>query len=214
MPDLQFQVEEVAPITHAASPTLAFKLRISNAVANEAIHSIGLRCQVQIEPTRRHYGAQEREQLAELFGESERWSQTLRPILWANVSLNLAGFQESTVIDLPVPCSFDFNVAVTKYIHGLEEGDLPVSLLFSGTIFHAGRSGLQVAQIPWDREVRYRVPLRVWREMMDAYYPNTAWLCLRRDVFERLYQYKSRHGIPTWEQAVERVLAAAAEVRP
>jgi len=43
---------------------------------------------------------------------------------------------------------------------------------------------------------------------MDSYYPNSAWLSLRRDVFERLYEYKTLHGIPTWEQAIERMLAA------
>ena len=43
--------------------------------------------------------------------------------------------------------------------------------------------------------------------MMDTYYPNSAWLCLRRDIFERLYEYKMRHGIPTWEAALEKILA-------
>jgi divalent metal cation (Fe/Co/Zn/Cd) transporter len=42
--------------------------------------------------------------------------------------------------------------------------------------------------------------------MMDFYYPNIAWLCLHREVFERLAQYKMDHGIPTWEQALERLL--------
>ncbi len=94
-------------------------------------------------------------------------------------------FKGSTVVDLPVPCTFDFNVAATKYFAALEEGDVPLNLMFSGTIFYepAG-AGLQVEQIPWDRETKYRLPVRVWKEMMDIYYPNSAWLCLRRDVFE------------------------------
>ena len=68
--------------------------------------------------------------------------------------------------------------------------------MFSGTVFHAGKVGLQVAQIPWDREASYRLPVRAWKEMMDFYYPNTAWICLRRDVFERLYEFKTRQGSP------------------
>jgi hypothetical protein len=72
---------------------------------------------------------------------------------------------------------------------------------------------VQVAQIPWDKEARYRLPVRVWKEMMDLYYPNTVWVPLRRDVFERLYQYRSRHGIPSWEQALERMLGVTAEVK-
>jgi len=111
-----------------------------------------------------------------------------------------------------VPCTFDFNVAVTKYIYGLENGDLPTTLLFSGTVFHAGAVGLQIAQIPWDREASYRLPVSGWKQMMDMYFPNTAWLCLRREVFEQLYEFKSRHGLPTWEQAVEKMLGCTAEV--
>ena len=40
------------------------------------------------------------------------------------------------------------------------------------------------------------------------HHPNSAWLCLRRDAFEQLYDYKVRHGLPTWEQAIARALAA------
>jgi hypothetical protein len=112
-----------------------------------------------------------------------------------------------------VPCTFDFNVAITKYIYGLEAGEIPVTLLFSGTIFHAGRVGLQVAQIPWDREAAYRLPVHLWKDMMDIYFPNTAWLCLHRDVFEKLYNFKAQRGFPTWEQALERILDLAEEVK-
>ena len=214
MPDLQFQIEQAIATPHAAAPQLTFLARLRNAADKEAIHSIALRAQVQIEPVRRRYTAAEQERLRELFGEPERWSQSLQPLLWACVQVSVTGFTGSTLVEVPVPCTFDFNVAVTKYIHALENGDLPTRLLFSGTVFHAGPRGLQVAQIPWDREAIYRLPVRVWREMMDLYYPNTAWIALRRDVFERLYEFKSRHGLPTFEQALERMLgAAAAEVK-
>jgi hypothetical protein len=212
MPDLRFQVEEVAPTPHAAAPQLSFKVRITNAEP-EPVHSIALRVQVQIAPVRRRYTPEEQERVKELFGEPERWSQSLHPLLWANVNLTVPGFTGNTVAEIPVPCSFDFNIGMTKYIYGLENGELPTTLLFSGTVFHAGRMGLQVAQIPWDREASYRVPVRVWKEMMDQHYPETAWLCLRRDVFDRLYSYKARHGIPTWEQTLERMLGMTAEVK-
>ena len=208
MPDLRFQVEDVVPTPNAASPQLSFKLRITN-VEPEPIHSIALRAQVQVEPVRRRYSPEEQQELKTLFGEPEQWSKSLLPLLWANVNVNVGAFTGSTVIDLPVPCTFDFNVAMTKYIYGLEGGELPTSLLFSGTVFHAGQMALQIAQIPWDREASYRVPVRVWKEMMDLYYPNGAWIQLRRDVFERLYEFKSQNGIPTWEQTVERMLDLA-----
>jgi Family of unknown function (DUF6084) len=213
MPDLSFKIEEVCAARNAAEPQLSFKVRIANSQP-EPIHSIALRAQVQIEPVRRRYTAEEQEHLKELFGEPERWSQSLHPLLWTNASFNVPAFTGSTVIGLPVPCSFDFNVAMTKYIYGLENGDLPVSLLFSGTIFYIGSVGLQIGQIPWDREAGCRLPLGVWKEMMDLYYPNTAWLCLRRDVFEKLYEFKARRGLASWEQAVERVLSLGEEVKP
>jgi len=118
------------------------------------------------------------------------------------------------VVDLPVPCTFDFNVASTKYFHGLADGEVPLNFLFNGTVFYAdGNGALQVAPIPWDKETSFRLPVKAWKEMMDIYYPNSAWLCLRRDVFEQLYQYKVDNGIPTWEQVLEKILPVEEEVK-
>ena len=172
MPELSFQVEDVASRANAATPQLTFKLGISNAVQGEAIQSMLLRCQIQIEPVRRRYTPQEQHRLIELFGEPERWSQTLRPLLWENLTVSVPGFTGSTMVELFVPCTFDLNVAITKYAYGLEDGELPLSLLFSGTVFHQGRVGLQIMQIPWSSEARYRLPLRVWKQMMDTFYPD------------------------------------------
>lgn len=122
--------------------------------------------------------------------------------------MGIGPFTDAILVDLPVPCTYDFNLAVTKYFYALEDGEIPLILLFSGTIFHEGEDGaLQVVQIPWDREAAFRLPVRVWKEMMEQYYPNTAWLSLRKDVFDRLYEYKSRRGLPTWEQAIESLLS-------
>jgi Family of unknown function (DUF6084) len=207
MPELSFQVEEASVVLFAASPAIAFQLRIANAPEDQTIHTIALNCQIQIEVTRRRYSPEEQQQMLDLFGEPDRWSQTLRSLLWTNVSAVVPGFKGSTQADLRVPCTFDFNVAATKYFEGLAGGEVPLNLLFSGTIFYADAEGsLQVAPISWDQEAKFRLPLQVWREMMQAYYPNGAWLHVRRDVFDRLYRYKMQRGIPTWEQALESVL--------
>jgi uncharacterized protein DUF6084 len=211
MPDLHFAVENAAPVANAATPTIVFAVRITNSEP-DAVQSIALRVQVQIEPVRRRYSPEEQEHLKDLFGEPERWSTSVHPLLWANMSLNVPGFTGSTLLEVQVPCTFDFNVAVTKYAYGLEAGEIPTSLMFSGTVFYAGRAGLQIAQIPWDRNASYHLPVFVWKEMMNLYYPNTAWLTLRRDVFERLCEYKSQHGIATWEQVMERMLGVTAGV--
>jgi hypothetical protein len=129
-----------------------------------------------------------------------------------NLSVGVPGFTGSTVVDVQLPCTFDFNIATTKYFHALNTGEIPLCILFSGTAFFCGEQGeLQVAQIPWDREANYRLPAATWKQMMDMHYPNSAWLCVQRDAFDRLYQYKVRHGIPTWEQLLEKLVQSSEE---
>jgi uncharacterized protein DUF6084 len=210
MPDLNFEVERAEPLPHAVAPQLVFKLAIRDSAGAEAtmIPAVALRCQVRIEPTRRRYVAAEQERLLDLFGEPVRWGQTLRSMLWTQTGLVVPPFTGRTTVDLPLPCTYDFNVAATKYFYALEEGEVPLCLLFSGTIFYVEEEGgpLQVSPIPWEKETAFRLPVRVWKDMMELYYPNIAWLCLRRDVFDQLYRYKRRLGLPTWEHALERLL--------
>jgi Family of unknown function (DUF6084) len=215
MPDLHFKIEGASVVPLAVAPTLSFKLKVSNAAANEIIHTVALRCQIQIEVTQRRYTAEDQRRMLDLFGTPDRWSQTLRTLLWANVNKVIPAFAGiSTVADLQVPCTFDFNVAATKYFEGLTDGDIPLNILFSGTVFYASpNSGLQVAPISWEQEARFKLSVKLWREMMDSYYPNSVWLSLRRDVFDRLYDYKMQHGIPTWEQALEEILPVEAAVK-
>jgi hypothetical protein len=211
MPDLSFRVSAADPVAMAAQPLIALKLEVSNATG-EAIHTVNLRTQIQIEAPRRHYSAEEKELLLDLFGTPERWGKTLRPFLWSHVTTVVTSFTGSTMAELHVPCTFDFNVAATKYFHAVNEGEVPLLLLFSGTVFYVGAEGaLQVAPISWDKEARFRLPVRIWREMMDLYYPNSAWLSVRRDVFERLYQYKLQRSLPTWEDTLDSLLAAQEE---
>jgi hypothetical protein len=174
------------------------------------VQSVALRCQIQIEATHRKYVAPEQERLLDLFGEPERWSRTLRAMLWTHANVSVPQFRGSIDVDLPVQCTFDFNVAATKYFAALEHGEVPLNLMFSGTIFYkTDGSGLQIEQIPWDREAKFRLPVSVWKEMIDIYYPNTAWLCLRRDTFAKLSQYKMDRGIPTWEETIDSIIPAA-----
>ena len=215
MPDLRFQVEAADVTPFAMVPQLTFRLRVTNASPDETIHNVVLRCQIQIEATRRHYGPDEEARLRDLYGEPERWGQTLRAMLWTHASVVVPPFTGETTAELPVACTYDFNIAATKYFYALEEGEIPLDFLFSGSVFYQdGEGALQVAPISWSLEARFRLPVKTWRQLMNTYYPNTAFIELRRDVFDRLYQYKMRHGIPTWEQAVERILPPVDEEAP
>lgn len=207
MPELSFQVERAEVVQNSISPLLAFKLRVTTADPEQTIHTVALRCQIQLEVTRRKYTADDQTRLRDLFDEPSRWGQTLKNLLWTHASIVVPSFKGTTVADVPVPCTFDFNVAATKYFDGLSSGEVPICLQFSGTVFYANADGsLQVAPISWDKEARFKLPVQVWRDMMESYYPNSAWLCLHKDAFDRLYQYKVRHGIPTWEEVLESIV--------
>src|SRR5579884_4023283 len=212
MPDLSFEVVGAEAPAFAAVPTLVFKLRIVNENEDERIHSISLRCQIQIAVTRRRYSTQAQARLLEVFGEPKRWGETLRSLLWTHVSSVVTQFSGNTIVDLPVPCTYDFEVVSTKYFDALEEGDIPLTFLFSGTIFYEGETGnLQIEQISWSKEASFPLPVATWKAAMEHHFPNSAWIRMRKDIFDQLYQYKMRSGLLTWDDVLERLLRASSE---
>jgi len=212
MPDLNFEVVGAEAPAFAAVPTLIFKLSIDSAIEEERIFTVALRCQIQINVTRRRYSPEAQQRLLEVFGEPKRWGETLRPLLWIHTSTVVPQFSGSTIVDLPVPCTYDFEVVGTKYFDALGEGEIPLTFLFSGTFFYEGEAGnLQVGQISWSKEAAYRLPVALWQEMIQRYYPNSAWIRLHKDVFDQLYRYKATHSLPTWEEVVVHLLQASGE---
>jgi hypothetical protein len=153
--------------------------------------------------------------LIELFGTPERWGQTLRNRLWGFSNGVVRAFEGGTETTLSMPCTFDLNVAATKYFHALDGGEVSLLFLFSGSIFYEASDGrLQVQQISWNKECTYRMPVEVWKKMMDHHFPNVAWLTLDREVFERLYAYKRSVGASSWDETISGLLSneAKAEV--
>jgi hypothetical protein len=208
MSDLHFEVIGARAEPYAAVPTLMLRLRIRDA-AGARIHAIGLRIQIQIEPQRRHYTSSEEDRLFELFAEPARWGETLRGLLWTHASAMIPAFDGSTEIDLPLVCSYDFEVAAAKYFHALDDGEIPLLLLFSGSVFAHGEGGLSVDQVPWHREASFRLPVRVWRDVVDAYWPDSAWIRVRRDTFDALHRFKGREALTGWEETIEALLQRA-----
>ena len=212
MPDLSFEVISAEVEAYSVLPMLVFKLRIVDKNEEEQIQNVILKTQIMLSVIRRQYNAEEKAKLVELFGMPERWGTTLRTFLWTHVTTVVPRFSGSTIVDLHVPCSYDLEVMSTKYFDALEDGEIPLNFLFSGTIFYQGEGGnLQVGQISWSEEANYRLPVALWREMIDTYFPNSAWIRLRKDVFDQLYQYKIKNGIITWEETFERLLRASGE---
>lgn len=215
MPDLSFEIVAANPMRDMITPALAFELRVTNRFPEQSIQAVLLRCQIQIEVARRRYSATEQSQLHDLFDDPSRWGDTLRPMTWANTSVNIPAFSGSTVYPITVPCAFDFNVASAKYFHAVADGEVPLTFLFSGTVFYAAaEGGLQVAPISWNKEARFRLPVQVWKSLMDLHYPNAVCLNLRRDVFDELYRFKMSEGLATFEETIQRMLTIAERERP
>jgi hypothetical protein len=210
-PELEFAVQSAHAVQYAVVPTLGFDLRLGR-LDGGAVRSVALNVQLRIAATQRSYAPGEQERLAEVFGLPEQWARTVRSLLWTSTTANVPPFTGSTVFELSVPCTYDFEVTAAKYLQGLEDGEVPLEFLFSGTIFYAEPDGrLQVASISWDREAQYRLPVAVWREMMDRHFGDSAWMRLRRDSFDRLYAYKARNVLASWEDAVDALLLEAGE---
>jgi Family of unknown function (DUF6084) len=211
MTGLAFTVLDAAPEPYGAAPMLLFRIRASESTG-ETVHAIALRAQLMIEPQRRRYDDAERDGLTDLFGTPDRWQTTLKPFLWAHASTMVRGFTGDIEFDLPVPCTYDFEVAAAKYLHSLGDGDVPLTFLFSGTVFTRGATGFAVEQVPWHLEAAYRLPVRVWRAVMDTYFPGGGWIRLDRDTLDALARYRSARGQTSWEQTLAELLPT--EVHP
>lgn len=206
MIDLKFSVEGVRAVTNAATPTLAFRLQIREA-RSQPVHAILLRCQLQIEPRRRRHTIEEQERLVDVFSLPERWSETLHSLMWAQATVNVPPFEGPVEVELPVACTYDFEVTAAKYLAALDSGEVPLRILFSGTVFVKSAAGFLVQQVPWDKEGVFRMPVAEWRRVMDAYFPDSAWMRVRRETLERLQRFRAVHGLTNWDEVIEEMLA-------
>jgi hypothetical protein len=121
-------------------------------------------------------------------------------------------FNGSTEIDLPVNLTYDFEVAGAKYLYALGDGEIPLILLFSGMVFFRGETnGFNAEPVAWSSEASYRLPVAAWRETMDRYFPNAAWLRLHRDTFDAVQRFKAKRALPTWDDALTMLLKEAGE---
>ncbi len=212
MSSYTFTVVDVFAEPYAAAPQLTARLRIEESTG-QTIHTVALRCQVRIEPQRRTYEEADESGLRTLFDDRGRWAQTLRPFLWMQTSTMVPGFTGVTEVDLALPCTYDFELTGSRYLHAVGSGDVPLALLFSGTVFTRGRNGFGVEQVPWDCEADYRLPVSVWQDMVRSYFPHTGWIRMDHDVIDRLAAYQAEHGLTTWEETVQTLLAAAENTR-
>ncbi len=211
VPALSFAVRDAEALRYAAVPTIEFKLAV-DADGSRPIRSVLLDVQIQIAARQRGYDDAAQAALVELFGAPERWGSTLRTLLWTRTTVIVPPFEGSTAVALPVTCTYDLEVTAGRYFAALTDGEVPLEFLFSGSVFFAGAEGmLQTARIALDHDVGYRLPVAVWREAIDRHFPQTAWLRLDREHFDRLRAFRGHHALPTWDAAIDVLLEGREE---
>lgn len=208
MAELVFDCLGAKPDKFAVVPSMSLILRITETTG-QRVDAIALRCQIRIEPARRTYSVQEAERLSDLFGDTTRWSDTLKPMQLTTVATMVPGFRGSTEIDLPVAFTYDLEIGSTRYFTGLTGGEIPLLLLFSGTVFASADGKLQIQQVPWSKEAHFRLPLRVWREAIDVHFPDSAWIKMSASLLDELLAFKSRNALPTWDATLTALLKLA-----
>jgi hypothetical protein len=206
-PGLQLGITGVEAIPHAAAPTLAFALSVDDPSGRE-IFMAALSVQIQIEPAKRTYHAEEKAKLTELFGEPHRWSVSAQRMHWTSESLLVPSFRGSTEAEIEVLCNYDVELAAAKYFHSVTDGEVPLAFHFNGSVYYSGEDDrLQIVQVPWDTSIDFAMPVSVWKEMVDSYYPFRGWIPVHRDTLDALQRLKARLGAPTLDAAVTELLA-------
>jgi hypothetical protein len=205
---LEFEVIDGIVEPYAAQPTLLLRLRITETTGTP-VHAVALRCQLKIEPQRRRYDKDEEARLYELFGATPQWGESLRPFLWTHLGATVPGFTGTTEFDLPVPCTYDFEVAAAKYLHALGDGVVPIVLLFSGTVFSKGGAGFIAEPVAWHAEASFPLPVATWRGVMDRYFPDSGWVRVNRATLDRLQRFKADRALRGWDETFEQLLKEA-----
>lgn len=200
-PHLSFSVIGVEVAPFATVPTLRFQLEVKRT-GGGPILSISLMTAVRIAPARRRYRPEQEPLLAELFGTAQQ-RVTMGPLAWTRSTMVVASFTDSTVVELPVECTQDVELAVTKYFHAVGDGDVPLDFLFSGTVFHRGEGGaVRTAQISWESETTFDLPGGSWRAAIDRSSPGHRWIRVSEETWEQLYDYRRRHTLPDWNATI------------
>ncbi|HET6864922.1 MAG TPA: DUF6084 family protein [Solirubrobacteraceae bacterium] len=204
--DLEFAVLDARPIKYAAAPMLTLDVQVSETGGRE-VYMVALTIQLMIDPARRRYDDATRERLIELFGAPERWAVTTRSLVWAKLDVVVPAFTGSTIVSVPIACHYDLELAAAKYLHSLPDGEVPLALHFNGMVYYPEPDGrLQMVLIPWSKSIDFRMPVSVWHETIEHYYPGTAWIAVRSQTFEALQKEKLERGLATLDACIADML--------
>ena len=68
--------------------------------------------------------------------------------------------------------------------------------------------------MPWDSEATSACRWPCGADVMDLYFPNSAWVRVDCGTLDALQRFKSTHALPTWDLAFEALLKRAGEDLP
>ena len=205
-PEVEFSVLGARPVKYAAAPMLALDIQVAES-SGRPVYMLALSIQLMIEPARRAYDEATHARLVELFGAPERWAVTTRSLVWAQLDVIVPAFTGATTVTVPIACHYDLELAAAKYLHSLPDGEAPLALHFNGMVYYPGEDGgLQIVLLPWSHSIGFRMPVRVWRETIEHYYPGTAWVGLRAETLRALQRAKLARGLATLDDTVTALL--------
>lgn len=203
---LEFTILGAEPIEYSATPGVRFHLHVSEPEGRE-VYTIALSSQIHIDPARRTYDDATRARLVELFGAPERWGATTHSFQWARVESLVPTFTGSTAFTLELPCTYDLEVAASRFFHSLPDGNVPLTFHFNGTVLYSGaEERLQVVLVPWSCSSRWSMPVEVWKRTIAAHYPGGGWIRLTEETLEQLSQHKAERGQHTFDDTVRTLL--------
>jgi hypothetical protein len=205
VPAPEFAVQRAAHLAFAAAPTMVFSVA-ANEPSGREIQSMSLSVQVMIDPARRGYDEATRERLAELFGPPASWAPSTQGLSWARVSAAVPSFRGETVFALELPCTYDLEVAATKYFYALADGMVPLSFHFYGTVFYTAHDGrVQMTPVPWSSSTQFAMPVSAWRAMMAEHYPGGGWIRLGATTLATLNARRAERGL-TFDHLIQELL--------
>ena len=185
-----------APEPYAAVPTIMLRTADHRARPERTVHAVALRCQIRIEPQRRRYEHEEEQRLVELFGEPPRGATRCGRSCgrtWRRPSPASRARPRST-------CRSTCTLRLRG--RGRRSSSIRSTTARSrscccspGTAFTRSERGMNVAPVAWHADASFRLPVAVWRQMMDLYFPNSGWVMLSRDTLDALTQFKADRAL-------------------
>jgi hypothetical protein len=207
-PEPEFTITGAAHMAFAATPTMLFAATAEDPSGFE-IQSMALTVQVMIDPARRGYDPETRERLAELFGPPTSWAPSTSGLAWARVGAAVPAFAGSTTFAIEVPCTYDLEVAATKYFYAVQDGEVPLSFHFNGSVFYHAAGRLQVTPVAWSSTAQFKLPITTWRAMIAEHYPGGGWVRIDHETLDALNDRRARRGLATFEACLQELLDGA-----